>query len=244
MELTDNPERRRAAEKISRHPHWYHRIEVLPGLFTPGINDSVEALARIELAGLPRDCRGMRALDVGCRDGFFAFELERRGATVVGVDAMAPGNTGFAIAAELLGSAVEYRVDNVYNLSQARYGRFDLVLFLGVVYHLRHPLLALERLREVCSEQALLVCESEACQEPQALQSPAALWEFVPHRRHADASVKWLPTLAGLAAAIADNEFSVIHTASYGARCVVAARALADPAIAAQREFDRAAEQR
>lgn len=244
MEETDSSSRLRAAETISRHKHWYHRIEVLPGLFTPGINDSAEALARLELAGLPRDCRGLRALDVGCRDGFFAFELERRGATVVGVDAMAPGSTGFAIASDLLGSAVEYRVDNVYNLSAARYGRFDLVLFLGVIYHLRHPLLALERLRDVCSEQALLLCESEACQEPLALESPAVLWELVPHRQHADASVKWLPTAAGLAAAIVDCEFRVVHSASYGARCVVAARAEPDPAIAAQRDFDRASEQR
>ncbi|MEO8502534.1 MAG: methyltransferase domain-containing protein [Acidobacteriota bacterium] len=235
--------RAEAQRRIAAHPHWYHRIEVLPGLFTPGINDSAEALARIELAGLPRDCVGMRALDVGCRDGFFAFELERRGATVVGVDAVAPDGTGFSIASGILESKVEYRVDNVYNLTAERLGRFDIVLFLGVVYHLRHPLLALERLREVCNEGALIVCESEASQNPQALKSAAALWELVPHGQHEDASVKWLPTPKGFAAAIADSRFEVIHSAGYGARCVAGARAVAASSLAAQQHFDRAARQ-
>ena len=232
-----------ARRRIAAHPHWYHRIEVLPGLFTPGINDSAEALARVELAGLPRDCRGMRALDVGCRDGFFAFELERRGAQVLGVDAVAPTQTGFSIVAELLGSTVEYRVDNVYNLTPANYGTFDLVLFLGLVYHLRHPLQALERLRDICKDGALMICESESSRNRSVRNSRAALWELVPHGGHPDASVKWVPNAAGLAAAIADCRFDAIHSAAYGVRCVVGARAVAAPALAAQHEFDRAASQ-
>ena len=60
--------------------HWYHRIEIKPGIVTPGINDATVTLAMLDL---PDDATGLRVLDVGTRDGFFAFELERRGAEVV-----------------------------------------------------------------------------------------------------------------------------------------------------------------
>ena len=67
-------------ERIAAVPHWYHQIEVRPGIVTPGINDSAGTLAQLDL---PQDCTGLRALDIGARDGFFSFELERRGAQVV-----------------------------------------------------------------------------------------------------------------------------------------------------------------
>ena len=133
--------------------HWYHRIEVLPGLVTPGTHDSQEALRHLSL---PEDCSGLRVLDIGARDGFFSFELERRGAEVLAIDYVPPDQTGFAVAKRVLGSRVQFMVDNVYNLSRERHGAFDLVLFLGVLYHLRDPLLALDRIWEVCRERLLV----------------------------------------------------------------------------------------
>ena len=62
---------------IAAYPRWYHRIEVRPGVITPGINDSP---LQLQMMQLPADCSGMRVLDIGTRDGFFSFELERRGA--------------------------------------------------------------------------------------------------------------------------------------------------------------------
>jgi tRNA (mo5U34)-methyltransferase len=93
------------SEELAGFPHWYHRIEVAPGIVTPGINDSPAALRAL---GLPDDLTGRRVLDIGTRDGFFAFECERRGAEVVAVDAAPLEHTGFAIAARLLGSKVRY----------------------------------------------------------------------------------------------------------------------------------------
>lgn len=154
---------RRAREAIAKQDIWYHKIEVAPGVWTPGVHDSPEGLALIEM---PEDLTGMRVLDIGARDGFFTFEAERRGAReVVALDNESPHNTGFAIAAELLGSKAKYITENVYSLDPERYGTFDLVLFLGVIYHLRHPLLALDRIHDVCSPDALLLLETHMIDE-------------------------------------------------------------------------------
>jgi len=162
----------RAREAIAKQPKWHHRIEVAPGVWTPGLQDTATVLTQISM---PEDLSGMRVLDIGARDGFFSFEAERRGAReVIALDNEPPHHTGFAIAAELLGSNVTYVTENVYSLNPDRYGRFDLVLFLGVIYHLRHPLLALDRVYDVCLPDALLLLETHMIDE--GLVDPAGHW--------------------------------------------------------------------
>ncbi len=118
--------------QIAAIPRWYHPVEIRPGIVTPGTNN---APAVLEALDLPAGCRGMRALDLGTRDGFFAFELERRCAEVVAIDYVAMADSGFGVTAELLGSRVTYLQRNLYNLTAADLGTFDLVLFLGLIYH-------------------------------------------------------------------------------------------------------------
>jgi tRNA (mo5U34)-methyltransferase len=161
-----NPEE--LQERISRQS-WFHTIDLGHGVVTPGRDKSGRRLSRI---GLPADLRGRSVLDVGAWDGFFSFEAERRGADrVVAVDgpawrepAWGPGGygtkTGFELARRALGSRV---TDLELDLEQIRpetVGRFDIVLFLGVLYHLKHPWLALERVASVCGE--LLIVETHA----------------------------------------------------------------------------------
>ena len=154
---------RRARDAIAQKDAWYHKIEVAPGVWTPGVHDSPQAL---ELLDMPEDLTGMRVLDIGARDGFFTFEAERRGAReVVALDNEPPDHTGFSIAAELLASKATYVTENVYSLDPEQYGTFDLVLFLGVIYHLRHPLLALDRIHDICSPDALLLLETHMIDE-------------------------------------------------------------------------------
>ena len=126
---------------------WYHRIEVRPGIVTPGINDCQTTL---RLLDLPADCSGLRVLDIGTRDGFFAFEMERRGADVLAVDYDAHAADGFGVASRLLGSRVPFRQANLYNLDPEEIGTFDIVLFLGVLYHLPDPVGALRLIRRLC----------------------------------------------------------------------------------------------
>jgi len=135
-------------KEISKVKSWYHQIELAPGIITPGVNNSTEVL---KLLNLPINCRGLRVLDLGTRDGYFAFELEKRGAQVIAVDYLPKETTGFTVAQKILGNKnVNYKQDNLYNITQKNYGTFDIVLFLGLLYHLPDPIRALKIVRQVC----------------------------------------------------------------------------------------------
>jgi tRNA (mo5U34)-methyltransferase len=97
---------------------------------------------------VPADLRGASVLDVGCNAGFYSIEMKRRGAgRVVGIDSDERYLAQARLAAEVCGADIEFRNLSVYDV--ARLGQtFDVVLFMGVLYHLRHPLLALDLLRE------------------------------------------------------------------------------------------------
>ena len=117
---------------------------------------------RLRLLQLPEDLTGWTVLDIGAWHGFFSFECERRGADrVLAVDSYAWDRFGmreFEAARERLGSKVEHRRADVHELDPAEIGQFDLVLLLGVFYHLRDPLAALERVARVT--RRLLICET------------------------------------------------------------------------------------
>ena len=132
---------------------WYHSIELPSGDVIPGIQGLEQQRRRLRQFPIPQDLRGKRVLDIGAWDGWFSFEMEKRGASVVAVDAVR--NEKLLQARELLGSGIEYHVSDVCDLRPSELGAFDIVLFLGVLYHLKHPLLALER---VCAMSKDLVC--------------------------------------------------------------------------------------
>jgi tRNA (mo5U34)-methyltransferase len=115
--------------------------------------------------GVPHDLRGCCVLDVGTANGAGAFIAERRGASrVVAVDIFEPDHFGFGPISDLLASRAEYVRASVYGLPSLLSERFDLVLFLGVLYHLRHPLLALDELRALTLGTMLLetaVCDHQ-----------------------------------------------------------------------------------
>ena len=229
------------AREVASHAGWYHRIELAPGLVTPGTHDSTAGLARLDALGLPRSCRGLRVLDVGCRDGFYAFELERRGAEVVGLDYADPEVTGFSIAARALGSRVRYVVANVYDLEPAAHGRFDLVLFLGVLYHLRNPMLALDRVRGVLETGGTLFAETQLTTRRAQARSREPVWEFLPGGSlRGDGTNKWAPNLAGLEAVVEECLFRVERTLAEGDRAYLRAVAVEEPRRAFFRALDAA----
>lgn len=140
--------------------NWFHSIELAPGLVTPGLADTAAQIPRLHLP----DLTGKTVLDVGAWDGFFSFEAERRGAArVVALDTFSwrargdhTGKAGFELARRALGSNVEDVEVDVLDISPQTVGQFDVVLFLGVLYHLRHPFLAIEKLRQVTRELLIL----------------------------------------------------------------------------------------
>ncbi len=149
----------------------YHSIELPDGSVLPGLQPIEHLRWRLDLFGLPEDLRGKRVLDVGAWDGWFSFECERRGAEVVAVDCIALDT--FHEAKELLGSKVEYLTLDVNELSARKLGTFDIVLFFGVLYHLRHPLLGLEKAVELSTDLVLIesfVIEPEKRQIPSVME--------------------------------------------------------------------------
>src|SRR5580692_6768105 len=133
---------------------WYHSLELPDGRVIPGIISIEQLRTRIARYPIPEDLRGKRVLDIGAWDGWFSFEMERRGASVVAVDSARQEK--FFEAKKLLNSKVEYIVEDVCHLSPRDIGYFDIVLFFGVLYHLKHPLLALERVCELSTDLACI----------------------------------------------------------------------------------------
>src|SRR5262245_49393019 len=133
---------------------WWHSIDLGNGVITSGVHPLEELRGNYALFNLPDDLSGRSVLDIGCWDGFYSFEAERHGARVMSMDCVRPAN--FFRAREALGSQAEFHELSVYEITKERLGSFDIVFFLGVLYHLRHPLLALERVCEVTRDFAVI----------------------------------------------------------------------------------------
>jgi tRNA (mo5U34)-methyltransferase len=141
-------ERRRynPARQVLEATGLYHSFELPDGTLLNGTVPLERLRERFDAFPLPRDLTGKLVLDIGPWDGFFTFEAERRGAAVTAVDYV--DLDSFREIARRMKSRARYERMEVYQLDPVRHGTFDYVLFLGVLYHCKHPLLALER---VCS---------------------------------------------------------------------------------------------
>ena len=124
---------------------------------------------------LPENLDGRSVLDIGCNAGFYSLEMKRRNAgRVVGIDTDPRYLAQARFAAEVTGLDIELRQMSVYEIGNLR-ERFDLVIFMGVAYHLRHPLLALDLLREhACRDLLLFQSMQRGCDlaEPVARDYP------------------------------------------------------------------------
>lgn len=133
---------------IERLSPWFHNLHLPDGTQTAPdhfLGDFPGFKWRELAEHLPGDLTGWRALDIGCNAGFYSFELARRGALVLGIDCDPHYLDQARWAARHFGmeERVEFRLMQVYDLAREP-RRFDLVLFMGVFYHLRYPLLALD----------------------------------------------------------------------------------------------------
>jgi len=140
------------AQKLVDATKWYHRIEVVPGVTSPGrvpAEGAYDAEGYIDSLGLGKDLTGKRILEIGAWDGPLSFELKQRGADVVATDIQDPAQTGFNALKAISGLDIPYFRASVYEIDQLGMGQFDVVLFMGVFYHLKHPLLAFEKISNV-----------------------------------------------------------------------------------------------
>jgi tRNA (mo5U34)-methyltransferase len=201
--------RRRAAEII-----WFHTIDLGNGFVTHGVERATPA--KLRRLGLPADLAGRTVLDLGAWDGFFSFEAERRGARrVLAVDHFCWGGAGwgtkagFDLAREALRSKVEDREIDVMDITPANIGVFDVVLYLGVLYHMRHPLLALEKVSAVTG--GMLILETHV--DLTTIKRPAMV--FYPGAElNEDASNWWSPNEACVIAMLKDVGFKRVEVFS------------------------------
>lgn len=193
-----SPEAKEVQSRISGID-WYQAIDLPHGVVTPGRADHRR---QIGLYGLPTDMTGMRVLDVATFDGFWAFEMERRGAEVVAIDIgrwsqadiplrwlsrMKPEDDaatgdGFRVAKDLLGSQVSRRETSVYDLDPEELGTFDVVFMSDLLLHLRDPQRALEKLYGVTKDDGYALIAEPFSPELEGFKD-AALIQFVGYQK-------------------------------------------------------------
>lgn len=173
---------------------------------------------------LPADLSGMSVLDIGCNAGFYSIEMKKRGAErVLGIDTDDDYLKQARFASKVLGFEVEYRRLSVYDVKDLGL-RFDLVLFMGVIYHLRHPLLALDLIHEHASK-GLLVFQSmlrggdgaEDTEDDYPFSERAVFdrpafpkLHFIEKSYSADATNWWLPNRACVEAMLRSSGFDIL----------------------------------
>lgn len=182
-----------AQDVLAADHRWYHTIELEPGVATPGWCD---LRATTTVPPIPKKLKGKRALDCGTFDGFWAFELERRGAEVVAIDideipppdspeihrertrqemaGVKPG-TGFTLLKEFFGSAVTRVSCNVYDVTRDVVGGPVDIAFMGaLLLHLRDPIRALESVRKTLRAGGTFVCLEPVSDALAHIDKPAA----------------------------------------------------------------------
>ncbi len=222
-----------AAEIISLYPEWYHSIELMPGVVTPGRQPLEHWQKELANLRLP-DLQNKSVLDIGAYDGYFSFAAERLGAArVVSLDhyvwsanmteymkdwresqrtgaslppphesrhwqpSLLPGRGPYDSAHRILNSRAEPVVGDFMTMSLDDLGKFDVVLFLGVLYHLEEPLTAMRRVMSLVAPGGLAVIETEAV-EIAGLENEA-FCEFFPGRElNNDPSNWWVPNAKAL----------------------------------------------
>src|SRR6185436_10292553 len=171
------------------------------------------------------------------------FELERRGASVLAVDYMPAERTGFPIAAQVLGSRVVFRQANIYHLTPAEIGTFDLILFLGLLYHLPDPIRAIRSVRRLCTWRMYLetLVIDDLMPMPDGSEAPLAalnerlaaipLMQFFPGASfNGDPTNYWGPNVRCVEAMLAETEFRVERVARVPKRALFQCAVVSNPA--------------
>ena len=214
---------RRRAESLG---DWFHNLDLGGVQTAPNhyLYDYPANKFRRFAHVIPEDLSGLSVLDIGCNGGFYALEMKRRGAArVVGIDSDERYLAQARFAAEVTGLAIEFRRLDVYDVA-ALGERFELVIFMGVLYHLRHPLLALDLIHEHVAKDLLLfqsmqrgagqaapVAEDYDFAETAVFDAPGyPKLHFVERRYARDPSNWWIPNAACAEAMLRSAGFAVL----------------------------------
>jgi len=206
---------------------WFHNLD-LNGVRTAPehfLGDYPAVKWKSFADAIPKDLSGKSVLDIGCNGGFYSIEMKKRGATrVLGVDFDEDYLAQARFAAQVTGLDIEFRKLSVYDVG-ALGERFDVVLFMGVLYHLRHPLLALDLLYEHAVGD-LLVFQSmqRGAKGVDPVQENYTFWQsehfdrpgypkmhFIEHRYADDPTNWWAPNAACVEAMLRSSGFEIVQ---------------------------------
>ncbi len=236
-------------EQIEALGEWFHNLEVggiQTAPFHP-LGDYPRVKWRRFADAIPADLRGQTVLDIGCNAGFYSQEMKRRGADrVVGIDSDIRYLAQARFAAEMAGVEIEFRQLSVYQLPQLK-EQFDLVLFMGVLYHTRYPLLALDLIytsvcRDVLVFQSMLRGSMNVKSFPQDVPfNEVSLFDdpayprlhFVEHCYAGDWTNWWVPNRAAAEAMLRSAGFAIT---AHPEEEVFICRRIADPEWPPRRE--------
>lgn len=199
----------RASALVAGRAWWYHTFEIFPGVVTPGVYEPSGMLAQL---GLPNDLRGQRILEIGPADGYFTKQLAMRGGQVTAYDYAAKDHYGFAVMEELHGTPFEFVQGTIYEIDRFNFAPFDIVLCMGVLYHLPDMIRAVHLLRKICKTQLIVetVVGLDLGDEPTARYFPAASFNN-------DFTNFWAPNMACVQAMLTDVGFEVVTSKLLGA---------------------------
>ena len=214
------------AARVEELGPWFHRMD-LGGVDTAP-NHFLFDYPRNKFSrfahAVPEDLTGKTVLDIGCNAGFYAMEMKRRGAArVVGTDSDPRYLAQARFAAEVQGLDIEYREMSVYDVALLK-EKFDLVVFMGVLYHLRHPLLALDLIREhVAGDLLLFQTMQRGATQVDPVQEDYDFFDvdhldapgypkmvFFEHRYSHDPTNWWAPNTACTEAMLRSSGFEIV----------------------------------
>jgi tRNA (mo5U34)-methyltransferase len=207
---------------VSGVRHWHHRFEILPGLVTPGSYDPQNLWNKLRIDS---DVSGQRVLDIGASDGFFTLRIAEQGGDVTAVDFRSKDGHGFGVMETLTGRSFAYEHANIFDLDTERLGRFDIVLFLGVLYHLPDMVRAFHKLRAVCSGTLLLETHCD-----NTLRQDVAIARYYKGDSLAgDITNFWSPNRLCVIDMLSDAGFDVVRDEVWDDRMFAEARVSDDP---------------
>ena len=214
-------------ENIQKLGKWFHNIE-LNGIKTAPdhfLGDYPNVKFQMFADAIPQDLTGKSVLDIGCNAGFYSIEMKHRGAArVLGIDSDDVYLNQARFAARVSGADIEFRNMSVYDVGTLG-EKFDIVIFMGVLYHLRHPLLALDILYDTVVKD-LLIFQSMQRGSDQVgpVEADYDFWNsdifkqtefpqmyFIEHRYANDPTNWWIPNRAGMEAMLRSAGFDIIQ---------------------------------
>jgi len=205
---------------------WFHNIDLNGVQTAPDhfLGDYPRVKWQRFAHAVPADLTGKSVLDIGCNGGFYSIEMKRRGAErVVAIDYDDTYLAQARFAAEVMGADIEFRKLSVYDVADLG-ERFDVVIFMGVLYHLRHPLLALDLIREHVAGDLMIfqsmlrgtqevepVAEDYPFSDVDHFERPGyPRMVFVENKYSGDETNWWIPNRAGAEAMLRAAGFAVI----------------------------------